>query len=826
MDTLRNTLKIIFKEMMAEPLLKNMALLPYFNSERFVRLYQRQSPNLSLDQCRLHASMVEQYYMLPPDEIPVKQHTSVFNVLLHFNHEVLREYEDKPVCKFEHLLRWSDLSSLIGEDLLTTSFLAGRDIRHAKTRCRFDWALVLEQDDPDLRELFRYKMADVHMHLKGSSSNFDLNWLCLMNHPQGREKEFVKLLSLRHPPQIVSSDEQFGLSSHALAIKASAIRYMLYLKYVSKSVATHESDLLPTIEADNDITTKIEASKLETIIASERLLTNSQHTMCGHDYIWQVDDEMVKYNPNCIIAGERRFLYECFRAIYSGDMNERDSRFLYAYILIKNFIRNELIQSNNVIGFDNFSSYENRKSLFIDRYPAYKRLLAPLALGQYFYQGKDRYVEPRITPDDSSSQIHKSIDTLDHDFKRLTLADINDYRYILHFIKQKDQLTKSWPLNPRHHKLRDLVKRQANAIYGFCKGSHLGDRIAGIDAANSEIYARPEVFAQAFRFLRNTQVFHDGNNTKNLGMTYHVGEDFLSIIDGLRAIDEVIHFLGFRRGDRLGHALVLCVDPVRYLGSRHNTLLMPKMLVLDDIAWSLNESEEGNCIAALRAPLENIFYRVFREVYGDKSTISVRDYYESWLLRGDNPARYEHFYSSGTDSLNKVSRWSKFDLNNDPDAVYARRNNLACELYHEYHYNLDVRKRGEEIMELRCPDETACLIADLQKKILKQLGEMNIGIETNPTSNLRIGGFSCYNDLPVMKFLPTDNHLPKLSTSVNTDDRGVFATSIEREYALLACAMAQNGNENSHYSMSEICVWLDKIRHNGLVQRFITEDIH
>lgn len=30
--------------------------------------------------------------------------------------------------------------------------------------------------------------------------------------------------------------------------------------------------------------------------------------------------------------------------------------------------------------------------------------------------------------------------------------------------------------------------------------------MVGIDAANSEIYCRPEVFAQAFRFLKNHNV--------------------------------------------------------------------------------------------------------------------------------------------------------------------------------------------------------------------------------------------------------------------------------------------------------------------------------
>lgn len=823
MDTLRNALEIVFKEMMVGPLLKDAPRSPCFDAERFARILQRHSPDLSLDQCRLSARMVEQYYMMPPDGAAGRNCGSVFNILLHFSRAVLREYEGRPVCKFEHLLRWNAISSLIGEDLLTSSFLACKDLRNNYKRNDFDWGLVIDQDDPDLRELFHNKMADVHMHLKGSSCNFDLNWLSLMNHPDGRGQEFRGLESLRHPLRIMNSTENVKFSLQALATKACAIRYLLYNKYVGIVPKSDEKSslLVSVIKAGNDISTVMHTRKLAVYLATERLCTNPHRTGIDHDYIWQVDENAVKRNPNCILAGERRLLYECLRAVYYGEMTEYDCRLLHAYILIKNIIRNELIQTNDVVGFDNFNSYEIRKTLFIDNYPVYERLVAPLAIGQYFYKGLDRYVEPRIAPKDSVRNLLKAIDELDRDLKRMSLADKDrDYRYILHFIKQRDTcFAKSEPMNPRHHELRQHIRRQAYAIYGLCKHSRFSNRVAGIDAANSEINARPEVFAQAFRFLRDMRVRREDINTSSLGLTYHVGEDFLSIIDGLRAIDEVSHFLRFRRGDRLGHALVLCVDPERYLRSRHEALLLPKMLVLDDIAWALNKSEEGACLATLRAPLENIFYRVFREVYGVRP-VSVRDYYESWLLRGDNPARYINTGNIDVDLSDKLSLWSRYDLNNDSEAVEARKNPEACKLYRSYHYDLSVRTSGEKTMELRCPEGTAQLIADLQKHVIRQIENRNIGIETNPTSNVRIGGFGRYIDHTAMKFLSIDGLQTHLSASINTDDRGVFATSLEREYALLACAIAKGDEGEPSRSMAEICAWLDRIRRNGLAQRF------
>ena len=828
MDTLRASLEILFKEMRAEPFLSENVKFgdQHFDQDRFIRMVQRKFNGLTIDQCNISSQIVRQYYMLPPDNTILPDRKSVFNVLLHFNREVLREYKGEPVCKFEHLLRWNSISALLGEDLLTTSYLAYEDLQSIQPRKRFDWKLVIDQDDPNLCDLFTRKMADVHLHLLGSSSNFDLNWLSLMNFPQDRAEEFKQLSVLQHTRQIVHDAESVNLSLYALTLKACAIRYLLYAKYVNKHSLSKEATKLiyRTISA-NDYSTRLQSQALDSMIRGDAMQTNRRSKLLNHDYAWQVDVSAVKANPNCILSGERSLLYCCFRACYAGTISNRDSNLLYAYLLIKNHIRNELVQTNEVVGFGNFDTYEKRKNLFIKRHSIYERLIEPLALGQYFYDGRDRYVEPRITPREEAWRIRQYIETLDSTLKNLSQANPEDYHYVLHFIKTKDQkLSKSALQHPRHHKLRDKLCRQAIAIASFWKHPALSSRVVGIDAANSEIFTRPEVFAQVFRFLRNEQILKSDKQVASPGMTYHVGEDFLSMIDGLRAIDEVLHYLQFRRGDRLGHALVLGVDSAYYLEMHHHTLLLPKMVVLDDIAWSLHKTEDNNLLAAIRNPLETIFYQVFREVYGCNYSITIRDYYESWLLRGDNPTRYEQFHSRGIKYTNQISNWSKFDFNHDAEACSARTNQRAGQLYYDYHFNRSVRKKGEAIMELRCPEKTDLLITHLQQQILQQLESMNIGIETNPTSNMRIGGFRRYLDHPVMKFHSTDNNRFCLSASINTDDKGVFATSIEREYALLACAIFKEtlhtSTSQGHMRMPDICNWLDRIRQSGLTQRF------
>lgn len=834
MDTLRAALEILFNEMKIEPLLRNKAegIDELFERDWFRRAYQLKFSSYSLDQCDLTASMVSSYFFCAVPgckDSAFSPGRCVFNALVHFSSKILID-KGEPICKFEHILRWDSLVSILGEDLFTTSYLASRDVISKRARSSFDWKLVIEQSDSLVNKVLSKEMADVHMHLNGSSGNFDLNWLSLMNKPHGREKQFRVLDAFLHPSHVIKITADQGTSLHALSLKASAIRFYLYVKYVQRRpFCPKENSLIRGLIDANEKQAILLSNDWESILISNRSHSNPHGRFVDHDYACQIDDEAIKNNPNCIISGERRILYHCFKECYSGALPIRDRAWLYAYILIKNRIRTELIQTNGFVGFGNFDLYEKRKELFIKGLSVYERLVEPWAIGQYCLGLGDRYIEPRITPKKNAADLNDTLKNIDKKLLRLSSAKLDCIHYVLHFIKKRDNAKDDGlVLNPRHYQLREEVFKQSSAVNDFRKAFTSHQRVVGIDAANSEVFARPEVFAQAFRYLHKTKVIRvDGEKVFPLGMTYHVGEDFLSLIDGLRAIDEVLHFLRFGENNRLGHALVLGIDPESYLKLRHNTLLLPKQMVLDNIAWCLHEMLSGPSLcSSVISDLENAFTLIFEEVYQTMSGVKFSDYYESWLLRGDNPVRYNSYISNHRiDTATGVSEWSRFDLNDDQDAVIARQKPLACELYYRYHFDQNVRKKGGEIMEFICPDGMAEVIHHLQIKMLNKLGVANIGIETNPTSNRRIGGFSLYRDLPVFKFVPFSIKGREVSASVNTDDRGVFTTSLDREYALLAGALYknENGSDPQRYPMvmSRICDWLECIRNNGWNQRFL-----
>ena len=359
-------------------------------------------------------------------------------------------------------------------------------------------------------------------------------------------------------------------------------------------------------------------------------------------------------------------------------------------------------------------------------------------------------------------------------------------------------------------------------------------QIRGIDAANSEILTRPEVFAQAFRFLRN-ELRTDAQYPNSLGLTYHVGEDFLDAVDGLRAVDEVLTFMGFHNGDRLGHAIVLGIDVRNYYAKRHNILIIPLQVLLDNVVWLYHKGQDLPRFCRVRRELEILYETTYRKVYGtDKNSDGIRpslwDYYQSWLLRGDNPdtrllRRNDSEYCSDIFRFKAGNGyWHAFDLNPTSDSILARKNDVARKLYYDYHYNRKVKERGARTEQVSLSDELVAHIADVQEKMLCEIERQNICIECNPTSNLLIGQIEGYRHHPILRF---HNHglnlnLPPhaISVSINTDDKGIFATSLEREYSLLALALEKEFAKEKENPPRTIYEWLDQIRKMAAEQRF------
>ena len=271
---------------------------------------------------------------------------TVFNVLLHFSADMLREYANEPVCRYESLLRWHDLTSLVGEDLLTTCYFAAKDLKQGIKRTFFNWKDIVSHDNAALNNVFSKRMIDLHYHLYGSIFVFDLNWLSLMNDVAERKECFQQIQQYLNPSHVISVNER-NVSLYHRVIKAAAIRLLLFW-YIDGSLTDRMMESLydSTIDllvSNEDVWMESGRQPLQQRIQVARLekgyvYENPYLRQAVLDYAIS-DGIMVNSSKDkeylyTVLSGERHLMYSMFRKIYGGECNSLMATCFYIYLLI------------------------------------------------------------------------------------------------------------------------------------------------------------------------------------------------------------------------------------------------------------------------------------------------------------------------------------------------------------------------------------------------------------------------------------------------------------------------------------------------------------
>ncbi|WON95068.1 hypothetical protein [Sphingobacterium sp. UGAL515B_05] len=910
MDHLRNSIKLYFSELSLDKIFKNNSETEKLETEELT--FRDHAPRVSDFSYRTSDELNNLYSKLEDDWFrePKKQYSgegkSIFYLLTHFNEQVLTEIETNPYVKYEHLLKWRDLSFTLGEDIFTTSYLAYRDVQSKKNRGYFSWKSTIATDNRRLSQILKAGVAENHAHFGATGPTFELSWIVLMN--QYYKKEIQEKISLlaeegKLTPKLQHKYKGNDLTLHEMIKLANVLRFELVRRYIDIETGKDiGANCTRNFFNSNFLTSSHEVESI--LLNFSECIENIRvfKDIFSHTYYHGSTDNKIDYaipdnlhtenNKECFyFAGERILLYKSFYYVYKKDTPKKLllEHILHAYLLIKNVIRHEIIQSNQRLGFGNFKRYQDRKNLFILPGSIYEKLFAQHVLLTNVNTMNIISHELRIGPNGNEEKINKTIKNILKAENQLVFPlrstsliseSVEEYLtnnsqtysestlrnptfFTLHFIKSKD--TKATLLNPdsqscRNKKLRNEVKKQAQGIVKFRnKYPDFAKFVKGIDAASSEMNARPEVFAQAFRMLKHHQLrnnealWNDTIVNNRLNITFHAGEDFFDIIDGLRYIDECLCFLGMENGDRLGHALALGIDVQKYFELKRNKLLIPKHILLDNLAWILSSINRYGLKEHLSESnrLENLFKAIYSELYianiqnSERSKnllshISYHEYYDAWMLRGDDPLVYQKFCNEKKntnsnqffDSLTNETYWERCQLNNcNPKLVGLRHREELVRLYYEYHYNYMVKVKGEEIKQFEITIPYINLVHDIQNKMMEQIAAKNIMIETNPTSNYLIGPIQKYIEHPITRWynlgLETDVDMirscPQICVSINTDDAGVFSTSLENEYALMAIALEKEKDKsgNPKYKPSMIYDWLDRIRQMGIQQSFM-----
>ncbi len=782
----------------------------------------------------------------------------IFRLLANVSKKLLKMDGDEIECRFDQMLRWRELSFLFGQDIFTCAYLADCDIeKGVVTKC-FSWLPIIKSDDDRLHNILEKGIADNHFHLGGSTRVFDLNWISLMNRIDNRLHDFKKLkYTMQEYCTDPICDPERREDFYAECQRAALYRVYLF------SVIKGDDFLLETLEEllgnlKRGARPEEFVAEIQDALVLAKNLYGARYEENVLDYA--LERNMVDDNANeCrLLAGERKFLYECFRYVIYGLFSEEQSNLFYSYLVIRTDFRGELVQTNRRVGFANFSDYQDRKKYFIEGKKPYEDELVRLALNESLRKRNMISLETRICPADSSGELFKELKYYERIVKGKGREDRNredgelkdeagrtaysKLIYVLHFPKMQDQ--KFVEGVPRNDNVRCKYAHQAKSIVALLeKQKDINEHIKGIDACASELHCRPEAFGQIFRYLSDIVVICQENWEKsgyvaskktNLHTTYHAGEDFYDIVDGLRAIDEAILFCGLKRGSRLGHALALGIMPEKYYKFKCGNLVLPKQVLLDDIAWLICKASEYGCQIenTLKEKLEEEFYRLYDELFGDsmgeEAFVSVLEYYQSWKLRGDDPRPYCLERKAFRKKLEDIDleRFARYQFN-DNISHDLRKNEKYKKLYFTYHYNEQVRKKGNEIEVFKVDGNYGDLVRQLQDHMIRQLVQWGIGIETNPSSNYLIGTIKKYEEHPIIRFnarkLKVVEPNTSLCVSINTDDQGVFDTLLENEFALMTLALkkAKDSDSTLKYDIEDIYEWIDYVRKMGLEQIFI-----
>lgn len=223
--------------------------------------------------------------------------------------------------------------------------------------------------------------------------------------------------------------------------------------------------------------------------------------------------------------------------------------------------------------------------------------------------------------------------------------------------------------------------------------------------------------------------------------------------------------------------------------------------------------------------IETIYERLYLEIYGGKIP-TIRSYCHSMNLRGDDP-----YYYLDYQTIEKVKipfGWDSVCFDMTLQVRESRSDAVARELYFRYHFDKNVRIKGDEVINFTLSNDYINVIKMLQDKMIHELTNRHIIVECCPTSNLKIGSFNRYDEHPMYRFFdialtkPSNN---QLQVTINTDDQGIFATSLDNEYALTVLSLLKKKNDDGNfcYSRHQVLKWLNEVYENSNKYKFMTE---
>lgn len=346
----------------------------------------------------------------------------------------------------------------------------------------------------------------------------------------------------------------------------------------------------------------------------------------------------------------------------------------------------------------------------------------------------------------------------------------------LHFIAA---FLRSWDDNKNptisYAKLRNTIQSKANALISVIDDHLIPENyLIGIDVAANEFAASPDVFAPVYSLLRDHGFKH---------FTFHAGEDFCHILDGLRYIYEAIEFCELRDSDRISHVSAMGTNVLIWKEMVGKSIPIPIGTYMDDLLFVYCYIKKNNKLKYILKhrkfnTIKKNIIDSYNKIYGKK--VSIKYIEQGWQARKYDPSSFLN------DDRNKKNQPEVYEYISDFNYQPYRENYMQP-------INIDVFQ-----------DVSKKEICNLQKSLFKYINKKRIIIESIPTGNFKMGYHKSFDDYQLFNWLSWKSDF---ACMLGTDDPGIFLTNIYNEYAMIYCHLRYN----KQYTESQIKKLLKRI---------------
>ncbi len=256
---------------------------------------------------------------------------------------------------------------------------------------------------------------------------------------------------------------------------------------------------------------------------------------------------------------------------------------------------------------------------------------------------------------------------------------------------------------------------------------------------------------------------------------------------------------------------------------------------LDTLVWVHHLLGAGNNLIGELA-LEDKIQNFSKKIYKDDAVPLHQGWlpitlYDAWRLRQIDPYSVDNIFEEQSDKFKirtrgegiEHKRWANVQKKVLDEVEQYFGIKASYKLVKRYWYNPEVRQNAKKLITIDMKSQKELWLSlchQAQEKLQAIVRDKQLVVEVNPSSNRIIGPMEKLEEHPVFRLtLDKENRLSRdCRVTINSDDPGVFATSLSHEFYLLGEILLNRGVPEP-----EVVKWLDWLRRNGEDYSFLRD---